>query len=283
MKNFLTKAGATFGLAALLSAGVFAQTGASGQGGPSAGQGQQQRSERRGLRGGRGMAFRHLNLTEAQQQQLRAIRERHAQSLSGQRAEMRQLMQARRQGTLTAEQQARLEALRAQQHAVSEQICNEMLAVLTAEQRAQLEQLRQQGAERGRRGHGRRAGRMHGPRGGFGGGGLRGLNLTETQQQQIRAIHERYSQTLAPQRQELRQLMQARRQGALTAEQQARAEALRNELRQTGERIHAEVLNVLTPEQRTQLEQRRQQREQRREQFRQRRGGPRPGVTSTSL
>ena len=61
-------------------------------------------------------------------------------------------------------------------------------------------------------------------------------------------------QSTQAQRQELRQLMQKRRAGTLTADEEARARALRLQLRQTDQGVHAQLLAVLTPEQKTQLQ-----------------------------
>lgn len=133
---------------------------------------------------------------------------------------------------------------------------------------------RQGAGQEERRPYGRRGGRMHGRRGGgFGMKALSRLNLTDAQQTQIRSIHEAARQRTQGQRDELRQLFETRRGGGqLTAEQQARAEQLRTELRATHESVNQQVLAVLTAEQRTQLEQQRAQREQRREERKNRRG-----------
>jgi len=48
--------------------------------------------------------------------------------------------------------------------------------------------------------------------------------------------------------------MQKRRAGTLTADEEARARALRLQLRQTDQGVHAQLLAVLTPEQKTQLQ-----------------------------
>ena len=129
-----------------------------------------------------------------------------------------------------------------------------------------------------RMGHGRRGGR-HDKMGRHEGGGLRGLralNLSDAQREQIRAARESHARRTETQREELRQLFVARRQGGeLTPEQRTRAEALRAELQASGQSFHNELLNLLTPEQRTQFEQqmneRKQRREERREQRRERR------------
>ncbi|HEX8921233.1 MAG TPA: hypothetical protein VF766_07125, partial [Pyrinomonadaceae bacterium] len=80
--------------------------------------------------------------------------------------------------------------------------------------------------------HGRRGGR-HRKMDKHGGGlrGLRALNLSDTQREQIRAARENHAQRTEAQRTELRQLFGVRRQGGeLTPEQKTRAEALRTEL-----------------------------------------------------
>lgn len=130
-----------------------------------------------------------------------------------------------------------------------------------------------QGAEQQQHRHMGRRGRRDGMRGrGHRMGGLRQLNLSDAQRQQIRGIHETTSERTRAQREELHGLFQQKRQGGqLTAEQEARANRLLTELRQTRKRVHEEILAVLTPDQRTQLEQQRQEQKQRREERRQRR------------
>jgi protein CpxP len=118
------------------------------------------------------------------------------------------------------------------------------------------------GGRMGRRLHGRAAGRL----------ALRGLDLSDAQREQIRGMAERLREGNKARHDELRQLMQLRRGGGqLTAEQQARAQELVKSLRESRQSLHQEMLGVLTPEQRTQLEQRRKEMQERREQFRERR------------
>jgi len=129
---------------------------------------------------------------------------------------------------------------------------------------------------------GRMGGRRDGERGGGGGrkGGmehraLQRLNLSDAQRGQLREIEARYGQGFKTQRQELRQLMELRQQGAtLTPEQQQRAQQLRGELRDNGERMHAEILALLTPEQRDQLKRMREEGEARRKERREKFGQP---------
>lgn len=101
---------------------------------------------------------------------------------------------------------------------------------------------------------------------------LRQLNLTEQQHQQIRTIMQNYAASTKPQRDELRQLFEQRRtNGSLTADQQARVEQLRAALDASAQQMRADILNVLTPEQRTQFEQLEQQAKAKREEWRKKR------------
>jgi protein CpxP len=124
-------------------------------------------------------------------------------------------------------------------------------------------------------GEGTRGGfRRGGHRGGFGMRGLRQLNLTDAQKEQIRTIMEsnrgnrEVNQT---QREELRQIIEAKRSGTITAEQQERLRAFKEQRRAEARQTHQQILAVLTPEQRTQLEQLKQERKERRKEFRQNR------------
>ncbi|MBA2378896.1 MAG: Spy/CpxP family protein refolding chaperone [Blastocatellia bacterium] len=99
----------------------------------------------RGMRGG--MGFRGLELTDAQKEQINTIREANRPDAAV-REEMRSIMQARRAGTVTDEQKARAEVLRAQSRQHRETVRVQMEAILTAEQRAQLETRRQEMQQR---------------------------------------------------------------------------------------------------------------------------------------
>lgn len=107
----------------------------------------------------------------------------------------------------------------------------------------------------------------HGGRGGF---GLRGIDLTDAQREQLRQIHEANKPSEA-QMTEMRTLHEAKRNGTLTADQEARLKAIREEGRQKAESVRAQVMNLLTPEQKAQLEQRKQEMKQRRDQMREQR------------
>jgi protein CpxP len=113
----------------------------------------------------------------------------------------------------------------------------------------------------GRRGFGRR--------GGFGGGigELRGLNLTDAQREQIKTI----MQSNKPDKanfEALRTTMEARRNGGtLTDAQKAQIKQLREQQVSKRKAVHDQIMNVLTAEQKAQLEQKKTERKERREQF----------------
>ena len=68
---------------------------------------------------------------------------------------------------------------------------------------------------------------------------------------------------------EMRTLHQAKRDGTLTADQQARFQTLRQQAREKGESVHKQILAILTPEQLQQLEQKKAEMQKRRRQMRQ--------------
>jgi Spy/CpxP family protein refolding chaperone len=140
---------------------------------------------------------------------------------------------------------------------------------------------------RERRGFGKRGGFDKGMRGDKRGGGkfgmrgLRGIELTDAQKEQVRTIMESNRTANQATFEEFRTLRQAKRGGTLDATQQARLETLKVQMKQNAETTQAQVLAVLTPEQRTRLEQRKQEMQEKREQRRQMRRDRQTPTTST--
>ncbi len=115
----------------------------------------------------------------------------------------------------------------------------------------------------GKRGEGRRGFKgMHG-RGGRMMFGLRGIDLTDAQKEQIKALHEANKPDQATM-EEMKSLMQARRAGTLTDDQKARMQSFRDQQKAKMEVLHQQVLSILTPEQRAQVEARKAEMEKRR-------------------
>jgi periplasmic protein CpxP/Spy len=100
-----------------------------------------------GFRGGKGgemmRGLRELNLTDAQKTQIRTIMETNRPDQSTME-EMKTLHQAKRDGTITAEQQERFKTLKQQSREKGKAVHQQVLAILTAEQRQQLEQKQQE-------------------------------------------------------------------------------------------------------------------------------------------
>ena len=119
----------------------------------------------------------------------------------------------------------------------------------------------------GKRGFGEGRGHRGPGRGGRGGMmGLGALNLTDAQKAQVKQLHETHRQNTQSVRAELRTKMQELRQAnangtfneALTAQKLAETAPLRAKLMADQFKLRQETLALLTPEQKTQLEQMRE-------------------------
>jgi periplasmic protein CpxP/Spy len=92
--------------------------------------------------GGVGMGFRQLNLTDAQRDQMRTIRQKRLEALKSQREELFKMREKRIAGTFSPADEARVKALREEIRTAMSGIRAETEAVLTTEQKARLEQLK---------------------------------------------------------------------------------------------------------------------------------------------
>ena len=129
----------------------------SDQEGPRAGRRHGRMGRHRGLAG-----MRELNLTEEQRQQQRAIVQRQLGNTKAQREELFKLREKRFAGTMTPEDEARVQSVRREIRDSMQGIRAEMEAVLTPEQRARLEQLKsERRARRDERREHRRERREH--------------------------------------------------------------------------------------------------------------------------
>ena len=108
--------------------------------------------------------------------------------------------------------------------------------------------------------------------------GLRGLDLTDAQKEQFRVIRENNKPDPAVMK-ELQAIRQAKRDGGtITPEQQERLKAIKMQAREKGKQIHEQVLAILTPEQRQQLETRKEEMRKKREEHRQMRKQNKPAA-----
>ncbi len=135
------------------------------------------------------------------------------------------------------------------------------------------------------RGHGRFGKEGRGERrGGAGmrmGGGrammFRGLNLTDAQKTQIQEIMKSNRPNLNTEnREEMRSLMMARRTGTLTTAQEDKMKSMRTSGEAKAQSIHQQILGVLTPEQKAQMEQGKTQMKERMQQMKERMQQRRP-------
>lgn len=168
LRRKLTGASLALGLVLSLSAVAFSQQERPGaapqengrQRGPWEGRGGRRDGMGKRGRGGILRLASKLNLTEAQQQQMRAIEERFEASTKTQREEMRRLHEST-QGEPSDDTRARFQALRAELEQARRNQHQEMMNVLTAEQRTQLEQLMKERKARHEDGRGRRMGQQN--------------------------------------------------------------------------------------------------------------------------
>lgn len=121
----------------------------------------------------------------------------------------------------------------------------------------------------GKRGYGR--GEMGGKRhGGRGMGMMRGIELTEAQKAQFKAIHEA-NKPSAELREEMKSLHMAKRAGTITADQQLRIDTLKAQAKEKHQAVKAHIDAILTPEQKAQIETKKAAMKVRREERRQQR------------
>jgi protein CpxP len=214
-----------------------------------------------GHRGGFGRIAASLNLTDAQKQQLKDIRaanqERNQQLNADFHAKLQEFRSLKQANDPKAyDVKAELKAMRPQMEAARTASREAMLNILTPEQRDQLKAARQS--------HGFGKAARRGIRAGFG-----NLSLSDEQKAQLKQLRETTQQQNAQlfadarsTRQELRSLDSSNDSRA--AELKAHLESLRPQLEAARKQQHEAFVNVLTPEQRTQLEQWKAQRQSRR-------------------
>ncbi len=83
--------------------------------------------------------------------------------------------------------------------------------------------------------------------------GLRQLNLTDAQKQQVRTIIQSNFADTKASREELSKLRNQRREGTLTPDQIARAKELRKQLQESRMGVRSQLAGILTPDQKAKL------------------------------
>jgi len=97
---------------------------------------------------------------------------------------------------------------------------------------------------------------------------MQDLNLTEAQKTQIHSILEA-NKADRSNFEAIRPLMEAKRNGTITPDQQAQLDQFRNAGRERMRGVHEQIMNVLTAEQKAQLEAKKAEMKARRDEFRQ--------------
>ena len=131
---------------------------------------------------------------------------------------------------------------------------------LKRERSERREQLRERFDARQER-HGGREGMRH--EGSGPGNLLRGVQLSDEQRQQARAIMQRRLESTKLQREELFKLREKRIAGTFSADDEARAKALRQEISSAMDGVQNEMQGILTTEQKARVEERKARHEQR--------------------
>jgi|GEM_PF-1889204 len=98
-------------------------------------------------------------------------------------------------------------------------------------------------------------------------GALRGLDLTDQQKEQAKAIMRANFDGNKAQREELRQLLGKRREGSVSEADQTRAKELRRQLHESRKNARTQVAGLLTPEQKMKIEERKKNRQENRRRF----------------
>ena len=138
-------------------------------------------------------------------------------------------------------------------------------------------------------GHGK--GGRHGFGKGFGHGGMRGgmrggfhqLNLSEDQKSQLKTMHESFKANNKAAFEEMHTLFQQKRDKTITADGDARMKVLRDQMKSAHEQLRANSMNLLTAEQKTQLETMKAERKQKWEERRKMREQRAPQTKENSL
>lgn len=97
------------------------------------------------------------------------------------------------------------------------------------------------------------------------------LNLNDSQKQQIHTLHENHKVATQSQREEMRNLAMKKRDGVITEQETARLKELKTQLKASSEQVHNSVMNLLTAEQRAQLDQMKAERQQKKRERRENR------------
>jgi len=113
--------------------------------------------------------------------------------------------------------------------------------------------------------------------------GLRGIELTDVQKEQLRVIHENNKPSAAAML-EFKAMRHAKRDGGtITPEQKEKLKALKLQMREKRAQIHQQILAILTPEQRNLLETRKEEMREKHEERRELRKQQKPSTQTPTV
>ncbi len=104
-----------------------------------------------------------------------------------------------------------------------------------------------------------------------GGEGIRGINLTDAQKEQFKALREANKPSPAL-LDELKAIHQAKKAGTITEAQKARVKTIRDEMQASRKASHDQIQNILTAEQKAEIEKRKLEMKTRHQEMRKNRG-----------
>lgn len=118
---------------------------------------------------------------------------------------------------------------------------------------------------------GKRGKHAFGRHGKMRGEGLRGINLTDAQKEQFKAFREANKPSPAL-RDELKAIHDAKKAGTITEAQKARVKTIRDEMQASRKAAHDQIQNILTAEQKAEIEKRKTEMKTRHQEMRKNRG-----------
>jgi Spy/CpxP family protein refolding chaperone len=87
--------------------------------------------------------------------------------------------------------------------------------------------------------------------------GLKELNLSDAQKEQVKLLKERNKSQFQPQREEIKTLASKKHDGIITADEENRLKELKGQMKANGQKSREEMMTILTPEQKSRFDQKR--------------------------
>jgi periplasmic protein CpxP/Spy len=102
--------------------------------------------------------------------------------------------------------------------------------------------------------------------------GLHQLNLSDAQKEQMKSFREKSKSEFQPQRDEMKTLISKKREGIITVDEENRLKELKGTMKANAQKMHDEMMGILTPEQKVQFDQMKAEKLGKMKEHRQKRG-----------